>query len=219
MPEVRLIKIKEEILSDNRNLAESLRAKMRVQNTLLLNLMSSPGSGKTSLILKTIERIGEKTPIGVIEADLDSTVDADKIAAVGVKAVQIETGGFCHVSAAMCERALEFLDASGMELVIIENVGNLVCPAESDTGAHINVVVLSVPEGDDKPLKYPMIFRAADAVILNKIDYLVIAGFDKDAFWHHVKVLNPKAAKFEISCTTGEGLDAWATWLSEKLIR
>ena len=217
MSEVRLIKIKEEILSDNRNLANSMRQGLADGKTCLLNLMSSPGSGKTSLILKTIELLRDDLRIAVIEADLDSTVDADKIAAVGVPAVQIETGGFCHVSAAMCERALESLSTKDLDLVVLENVGNLVCPAESDTGAHLNVVILSVPEGDDKPLKYPLIFRGVDAVVLNKTDYLSIANFDKDAFFRHVKVLNSGAAIFEVSCTTGEGLDAWASWVRDRV--
>jgi hydrogenase nickel incorporation protein HypB len=217
MSKVRLIKIKEEILSDNRNLAGSVRQRLTESKTCLLNLMSSPGSGKTSLILKTIELLREKAQIAVVEADLDSTVDADKIAAVGVPAVQIETGGFCHVNAAMCEKALESLGIRDLDLVILENVGNLVCPAESDTGAHLNVVILSVPEGDDKPLKYPMIFQGVDAVVLNKVDYLQIADFDKDAFFRHVKVLNSGAALFEVSCTTGEGLDAWASWVTDRL--
>ena len=214
---VKLIKIKEEILSDNKNLADLVRKTHAENGTMLLNLMSSPGSGKTSLILNTIRLLGESTAISVVEADLDSTVDADKIAAVGVKAVQIETGGFCHVSAAMFERALDSIDTKAADLVILENVGNLVCPAEADTGAHLNVVILSVPEGDDKPLKYPLIFRGVDAVVLNKVDYLQIAGFDKPAFWGHVSVLNPGAATFEVSCATGEGLDSWKKWLEQKL--
>ncbi len=217
MPGVRLIKIKEEILSDNKNLADSVRKELAAKGMCLLNLMSSPGSGKTSLILNTIALLRDKSAIAIIEADLDSTVDADKIAAVGIEAVQIQTGGFCHVSAAMCERALETLDTTELDLVILENVGNLVCPAESDTGAHLNVVILSVPEGDDKPLKYPLIFRGVDAVVLNKIDYIQIANFDKDAFFRHVRVLNSDAALFEVSCTTGDGLEAWAAWLRSKL--
>ena len=219
MSEVKLIKIKEEILSDNKNTAGTVRKRFGDRGTVLLNLMSSPGSGKTSLILNTIRLLRGQASIAVVEADLDSTVDADKIAAVGVKAVQIETGGFCHVSAAMFERALGTFGAEELDLVILENVGNLVCPAQSDTGAHLNVVVLSVPEGDDKPLKYPLIFRGADAVVLNKIDYLQIAGFDKETFWNHVTVLNPGAETFEVSCTTGEGLDRWKEWVTSKLFQ
>ncbi|MBT3271786.1 MAG: hydrogenase nickel incorporation protein HypB [Spirochaetales bacterium] len=218
MSEVRLIKIKEEILSDNRDLAASLRKRLRDEGTTFLNIMSSPGSGKTSLILNTIRLLRNDVSIAVVEADLDSTVDADKIAAVNIPAVQIETGGFCHVSAAMFERALETVDSAKTDLLILENVGNLVCPAESDTGAHLNVVILSVPEGDDKPLKYPLIFKGVDAVVLNKLDYLEIAGFDRELFWEHISVLNRDAAVFEVSCTKGDGLEKWADWLRSKLI-
>ena len=217
MSEVKLIKIREEILSENKNLADKLRGELRAGGTTFLNIMSSPGSGKTSLILKTIELLRNELSLAVIEADLDSTVDADKIAAVGIEAIQIETGGLCHVSAAMFEKAAESLDLHKSDLVILENVGNLVCPAQADTGAHLNMVILSVPEGDDKPLKYPLIFRAVDAVVLNKLDYLGVAGFDRDAFWERVRLLNPGAARFEVSCATGDGLEAWAEWLRGKL--
>ncbi len=218
MSEVKLIKIREEILSANKNLADKLRSDLRAGGTTFLNIMSSPGSGKTSLILKTIELLRDSVSMAVIEADLDSTVDADKIAAVGIEAIQIETGGMCHVNAAMFEKAAQSLDFNKLDLVILENVGNLVCPAQADTGAHINIVILSVPEGDDKPLKYPAIFRFADAVVLNKLDYLSVAGFDRDAFWERVRVLNPDVARFEVSCTTGEGVEAWAEWLQKKLV-
>ncbi len=217
MSEVKLIRIREEILSANKNLADKLRAELGAGGTTFLNIMSSPGSGKTSLILKTIELLRESVSMAVVEADLDSTVDADKVAAVGIEAIQIETGGFCHVSAAMFEKALLSLDLTKLDLIILENVGNLVCPAQTDTGAHLNMVILSVPEGDDKPLKYPLIFRGVDSVVLNKIDYLGIAGFDRDAFWERVRLLNPKAARFELSCVTGEGIEAWAEWLRGRL--
>jgi len=218
MSEVKLIKIQEEILSANKNLADKLRNELRAGGTTFLNVMSSPGSGKTSLILNTIEKLRESVSMAVIEADLDSTVDADKIAAVGIEAIQIETGGMCHVSAAMFEKAAHSLDLQKLDLVILENVGNLVCPAQADTGAHLNIVILSIPEGDDKPLKYPVIFRGVDAVVLNKLDYLAVAGFDRDAFWERIRFLNPEAAHFEVSCTTGEGVEAWSDWLKEKLL-
>lgn len=217
MSEVKLIKIREEILSANKDLADKLRGELRSRGTTFLNVMSSPGSGKTSLILKTIEQLRESVSIAVIEADLDSTVDADKIAKVGIEAIQIETGGMCHVSAAMFEKAAESLDMGKLDLVILENVGNLVCPAQADTGAHLNLVILSVPEGDDKPLKYPVIFQGVDAVVLNKLDYLAVAGFDRAAFWERIRLLNPDAARFEVSCTTGEGVEKWTDWLREKL--
>jgi hydrogenase nickel incorporation protein HypB len=217
MSEVKLIKIQEEILSANKNLADKVRKELADKGTTFLNVMSSPGSGKTSLILATIDRLASAVKIAVIEADLDSTVDADKIAKTGTEAVQIETGGMCHVNAAMFERAAASFDLAKLDLVILENVGNLVCPAQSDTGAHLNIVILSVPEGDDKPLKYPAIFREVDAVVLNKIDYLSIAGFDRDAFWERVRLLNPDAARFELSCATGEGVDEWTEWLKGKV--
>lgn len=217
MAEVRLIKIKEQILSDNRNLADKMRLRLRNAGATFLNLMSSPGSGKTSLILNTIEILRSEYAIGVVEADIDSTVDADKIAKAGIPAVQLETGGLCHVSAAMSEKALESVDLANTDLLILENVGNLVCPADSDTGAHLNVVILSVPEGDDKPLKYPLIFKGVDAVVLNKIDYLEIADFNRELFWEHISVLNRDAARFEVSCTKKEGLIEWSAWLRKRL--
>jgi hydrogenase nickel incorporation protein HypB len=155
--------------------------------------------------------------LAVIEADLDSTVDADKIADVEIPAIQIETGGFCHVNAAMLEKAANTLDLDTVDLLILENVGNLVCPAQADTGAHLNVVILSVPEGDDKPLKYPVIFKGVDAVVLNKIDYLQVAPFNRESFWERICVLNPNAEHFEVSCVSGEGIEQWASWLRKQL--
>ena len=219
MSEVKLIKIREEILADNRGLADKLRLRMKSQGVSLLNIMASPGGGKTSLILKTIDAIRATTRIGVIEADLDSTVDADKVAAVGVEAVQIETGGFCHIDAAMVERALDSFDTNSLDLILIENVGNLVCPADVDTGASANVVILSVPEGDDKPLKYPNMFAVADVVVVNKIDYLPIAPFDLAAFRERVGRLNPEVKIIEVSCVSGVGIPSWADWLNSFLDR
>jgi hydrogenase nickel incorporation protein HypB len=214
---VRLIEIKERILADNRKLAERLRARLAASQTFLLNLMSSPGSGKTSLLLKTIEALREQYRIAVVEADLDSTVDADRIAAAGVQAVQLRTGGFCHVEAAMVERALACLDTAELDLIVIENVGNLICPAQSDTGAHGNVAMTSVPEGDDKPLKYPLIFAGCDLVLLNKIDYLSLEPYDAAAFARRVRQLNPQVPVCKLSCRTGEGLSCWLEWLEARL--
>ncbi len=218
MNDVKLIRIREEILADNRGLAEAIRQRLLRTRTLMVNLMASPGGGKTSLILKTIERLAQKVRIAVVEADIDSTVDSEKVAATGVPAVQIETGGFCHVDAAMVDRALESLDTESLDVIFIENIGNLVCPAESDTGAHRNVVILSVPEGDDKPLKYPIMFSAADVVVLNKTDYLSFGDFDPDAFRERVHPLAPEAPVFELSCRTGEGIDRWIDWLRCELM-
>jgi len=211
MGEVRLIEIKERILADQ------LRSRLAGSKTFLLNLMSSPGSGKTSLLLRTLEALGNRYRIAVVEADLDSTVDADKIAAAGVPAVQLRTGGFCHVEAAMVERALECLDPAELDLIVIENVGNLICPAQSDTGAHADVAMTSVPEGDDKPLKYPLIFASCDLVIVNKIDYMALESFDTEAFALRVKQLNPGAPVCRLSCRTGEGLPCWLQWLEARL--
>jgi hydrogenase nickel incorporation protein HypB len=214
---VRLIEIRERILADNRKLAERLRSRLASSKTFLLNLMSSPGSGKTSLLLKTIESLGGRYSIAVVEADLDSTVDADRVSAAGVPAVQLRTGGFCHVEAAMVEQALECLDPAELDLIVIENVGNLICPAQSDTGAHANVAMTSVPEGDDKPLKYPLIFAGCDLVVVNKIDYLSLEPFDAEAFARRVGQLNPKASVCRLSCRTEEGLSCWLDWLEARL--
>ena len=217
MGKVRLIEIKEQILADNRKLADRLRSRLAASRTFLLNLMSSPGSGKTSLLLRTVEALADRYRIAVVEADLDSTVDADRIASAGVPAVQVRTGGFCHVEAVMVERALECLDPAELDLIVIENVGNLICPAQSDTGAHVNVAMTSVPEGDDKPLKYPLIFASCDLVILNKIDYLSLEPFDAEEFARRVKQLNPQAPVCRLSCRTAEGLACWLEWLEAHL--
>ena len=172
MDQIRLIDIKEEILSDNRGLADRLRQKLSKEKVFLLNLMGSPGSGKTSLILKTIASLSDRYRIAVVEADIDSSVDSEKVAALGIRAVQIRTGGFCHVDAAMMEKALGELPLSELDLVILENVGNLVCPASWDLGEDAKVVIFSVTEGEDKPLKYPVMFRKADLVLLTKADLL-----------------------------------------------
>ena len=180
---------------------------------MLLNLMSSPGSGKTSLILRTIEGLKDAVRLGVIEADIDSTVDAEKVAAVGVPAIQLRTGGFCHLDAAMVTQGIEAMETEALDLIIIENVGNLVCPAEFDTGAHKNVMILSVPEGDDKPLKYPLMFSICDLLLVNKIDYLAVSDFDMAALRKRVTALNPRITILEISCTTGAGIEEWIGWL------
>ena len=184
--------MKEEILSDNIKQAGEVRERLRKTKTMLLNLMSSPGSGKTSLILQTIEGLRGNLRLGVIEADIDSTVDAEKVAARGIRAIQLRTGGFCHLDATMVTRGIDAMGVSELDLVIIENVGNLVCPAEFDTGAHKNVMILSVPEGDDKPLKYPLMFSVCDLLLVNKIDYLSLSDFDMAALRKRVLALNPR---------------------------
>ncbi|MGW8179669.1 MAG: hydrogenase nickel incorporation protein HypB, partial [bacterium] len=182
-----------------------------------LNLMGSPGSGKTSLILKTIASLGDRYRIAVVEADIDSSVDSEKVTALGVRAVQIRTGGFCHVDAAMVEKALESLPLGELDLIVLENIGNLVCPAETDTGAVRNAVILSVPEGDDKPLKYPLIFTVCDALVINKIDYMDMADFDLGRVAERASALNAKIRLFNLSCKTSIGLDKWIGWLEQEV--
>jgi hydrogenase nickel incorporation protein HypB len=215
--DIKLIQVKEEILSDNIKQAEEVRERLRKRKTMLLNLMSSPGSGKTSLILQTIEGLGGGLRFGVIEADIDSTVDAERIAARGIRTIQLRTGGFCHLDATMVTRGINAMDLDELDLVIIENVGNLVCPAEFDTGAHKNVMILSVPEGDDKPLKYPLMFSVCDLLLINKIDYLSLSDFDTAALRKRVLALNPRITILEVSCKTGVGIGSWIDWLKAEV--
>jgi hydrogenase nickel incorporation protein HypB len=211
--DIRLIEVKEEILADNTKLAAEVRERLRKTKTMLLNLMSSPGSGKTSLILQTVEGLKGAMRLGVIEGDIDSTVDAEKVAARGIPAIQLRTGGFCHLDATMVTRGIDAMAVNEFDLVIIENVGNLVCPAEFDTGAHKNVMILSVPEGDDKPLKYPLMFSICDLLLVNKIDYLSLSDFDIAALRKRVLALNPRITILEVSCKTGAGIEGWIDWL------
>ena len=217
MEQIRLIELKEEIFSENKDLADELRQQLRREKTFLVNLMSSPGAGKTSLILKTIDELKHEFQMAVIEADIDSMVDSEKVAAQGISAVQLKTGGFCHLDASMVKKGLDALDLHSLDLVIIENVGNLVCPAEFDTGAIRNVMILSVPEGDDKPLKYPLMFSVCNVLLINKIDYLDYSDFDIRVLRQRVLNLNSKIEIFEVSCKTGQGIHAWADWLRKEV--
>jgi hydrogenase nickel incorporation protein HypB len=217
MEEIRLIEVKEDIMSDNDAVAKKLRGRLTKEKTFMINLMASPGAGKTSLILKTHEFLKDEFNIGVIEADIDSTVDAEKVVAQGAVAVQLKTGGFCHVDAAMVEKGLDSMDLDDLDLVIVENVGNLVCPAEFDIGETKKVMILSVPEGDDKPLKYPLMFSVCDVLIVNKIDYLPISDFDITAMRQSVLNLNRDITIFEVSSKTGEGIESWANWLKKEV--
>ena len=217
MDEIRLIEVKEDILSDNEAVAGELREKLRLMKTFMLNLMASPGSGKTSLILQTIEALKAEFRIGIIEADIDSTVDSEKVSQHGAKAVQLRTGGFCHVDATMVSQGLDALNPDEFDLVIIENVGNLVCPAEFDTGAIKNAMILSVPEGDDKPLKYPLMFSVCDVLVINKIDAMGIFDFDIESVKQRVQLLNPEIQIITVSCKTGKGIDAWANWIRNEI--
>ncbi|MFZ0888983.1 MAG: hydrogenase nickel incorporation protein HypB [Candidatus Binataceae bacterium] len=213
---VRLIEIKEEIHADNQRVAQALRLKLEEKKTFVLNVMSSPGAGKTTTLLRTIDTLRDRFRFGVLEADIDSTVDAELIAARGISAVQLRTGGFCHLDAAMVTKGLGALDLDAFDIVVIENIGNLVCPAEFDTGAIRNAMILSVPEGDDKPLKYPLMFTVSDVLLVNKIDYLPFSNFDLEAVRKRVLTLNPHIQIFEISAKTGQGFDQWAAWLSRE---
>jgi len=217
MSEVRLIEIKEEILVDNDKVAEKIRKQLWSRQVFMLNLMSSPGAGKTSLIIATLRSLNESMRAGVIEGDIDSMVDAEKVAREGIPAVQLRTGGACHLDAVMVELALREMDLSALDLIIIENVGNLVCPAEFDTGAMRKVMILSVPEGDDKPLKYPLMFTVCDVLVVNKTDYLKLSDFDMKTLKERVLKLNPQIKIFEVSCKTGEGMAAWTQWLRAEI--
>ncbi len=217
MEEIRLIDIKEEILSDNRDLADDIRRELSHAKVVLLNVMGSPGSGKTSLILETVAELRNRYRIAVVETDIDSLVDSEKVAAVGVRVVQIRTGGSCHADAAMVEKALETLPLGELDLIILENVGNLVCPAETDTGAVSNVVILSVPEGDDKPLKYPLAFTVCDALVINKTDYMPLTDFDLDLARERAAALNDSISVFEVSCKTSAGIEDWVGWLDQRV--
>lgn len=211
------VPVVENILSANDRLAEANRARLDAAGVFAINLMASPGAGKTSLILQTIRALKGRWHIAVVEGDLASTLDADRVAAEGVPSVQIATGGACHLDAAMIQSSLDQLPLEGVDLLIVENVGNLVCPAEFRLGVHRNVLIASVPEGDDKPYKYPPMYRGVDAVVLNKIDVLPAFDFNLDYFRRGVEALNPGVRLFPLSCKTGEGLDAWLAWLEEEL--
>lgn len=217
MNDIRLIEIKEEIYADNDRLAEDIRKELRSRQVFMLNLMASPGGGKTSLIIQTLRILKDRFRAAVIEGDIASMVDAEKVVQEGIPAVQLRTGGACHLDAAMVERALRELDLSALDLVIVENLGNLVCPAEFDTGALKKVMILSVPEGDDKPLKYPLMFTICDVLVVNKIDYLQMSDFDMDLLKQRVAKLNPNIKIFEVSCRTGEGIPAWTEWLETEV--
>jgi len=217
MADIRLIEIKEDILSDNKDLADEIRVNLRRHKVFMLNLMASPGGGKTSLIVNTIRSMKNKFRIGVIEGDIDSVVDAETVVKEGIPAVQLKTGGFCHLDASMIKMALDEMDLQNLDLVMIENIGNLVCPAEFDTGANKQAMILSVPEGDDKPLKYPLMFSICDILVVNKIDYMGIADFDMNALKERVLKLNPKIKIIEVSCKTGEGVEKWTHWLADEI--
>ena len=214
----QVIEIKKSVLDSNDREAAVLRGQLKEKGVFLLNLMSSPGSGKTTTLMKTIPELAKKWRVGVMEADIDSDVDAHTISATGARVIQLHTGGMCHLDAAMTRQGLDALGTDGLDLVILENVGNLVCPAEFDTGASKSVMILSVPEGDDKPLKYPLMFSVCDALLVNKIDSLPMFDFDMDAVRQRALQRNPDIQVFPLSAKTGEGMDAWYQWLDNEIL-
>lgn len=217
MDKVRIIEVKRSIFESNDKDADKLRQELKDSKTFLLNLMSSPGSGKTTTLKRTIEALKDKYRIGVMEADIDSDVDAKTIAETGVKAIQLHTGGMCHLDADMTRQGIRELDTSDVDFAILENVGNLVCPAEFDTGSTKNAMILSVPEGHDKPLKYPLMFSICDVVLINKIDVIPYFDFDMEKCKEYILMRNPNAKIIPICAKTGEGIDEWAKWLSENI--
>lgn len=218
MSEVRAIQIQESVFSDNDRTAEAIRRRMSENGTLFLNFMSSPGSGKTTVLTALINRLNGRVRIGEMDVDIESSLDAQRVADLtGVPSLQIHNGGLCHIDADMTSRALDEFETSGLDLLILENIGNLVCPAEFDTGAHRNITILSVPEGDDKPLKYPLMYSVCDVVLINKMDTLAYFNFDLDKAKERILALNPTARFFPISARTGEGLDAVCSWILEEV--
>jgi len=218
MDALRVIEIKKSVFADNDNDAEALRKELKEKGVFLLNLMSAPGSGKTTTLIQTINRMKESMSIGVMEADIDSDVDARKMReATGVESIQLHTGGMCHLDAEMTRQGLDALDLNATDLVILENVGNLVCPAEFDTGAVRNAMILSVPEGDDKPLKYPLMFSVCDVVLINKTDVMPYFDFSLERCKKYIHERNPKAQVIPICAKTGEGVDAFVQWLKDEV--
>ena len=213
----RIVEVKERVLADNAAAAEKTRAWMQDSGALLVNLMGSPGAGKTSVLLQLIRRLKEEYRIGVMEADVDSDVDAKTIAAAGVTVIQLHTAGLCHMDADMTRRGLEAMDIEGLDLIFLENIGNLVCPAEFEIGADLRMMLLSVPEGDDKPLKYPLMFSVSDVLLFNKMDTLPVFDFDMDKASARARTLNPEIAIFPVSAKTGDGFEPVAALLKEKL--
>lgn len=217
MSEFRILEIKQSVFADNDKQAEELRKELKKEKTFLLNLMSSPGSGKTTTLTKTIAALKDEMKIGVMEADIDSDVDAHTISETGAEVIQLHTGGMCHLDADMTKQGILGLGTEEIDLAILENVGNLVCPAEFDTGSSKNAMILSVPEGDDKPLKYPLMFTICDVLLVNKIDVMEYFDFDLKACEERAKKLNPNIKVIPISAKTGEGIEEWAQWLREQV--
>ena len=218
MSEVRVIKVNESVFAENDRTAERIRKNLSDRGTLFLNFMSSPGSGKTTALVAIINRLKDRLNIGEMDVDIESSLDAQRVAdRTGIRSLQIHNGGLCHIDADMTARALLEYDTKGLDLLILENIGNLVCPAEFDTGAHWNVTILSVPEGDDKPLKYPLMYQVSDVVLINKIDALDYFDFDMEKAKKRILALNPKAVFFPISAKTGAGIDSVCNWILDEV--
>lgn len=217
MNDFKILEIKQSVFENNDKQADLLREELKRDKTFLLNLMSSPGSGKTTTVLQTIKALEKEMKIGVLEADIDSDVDAIAVSKTGAKVIQLHTGGMCHLDADMTKQGLDGLKTDGIDFVILENVGNLVCPAEFDTGASKNAMILSVPEGDDKPLKYPLMFSIVDVLLINKIDAISYFDFDLDAVKERAKKINPNIKVIPISAKTGEGMEEWFKWLRDEV--
>lgn len=211
---IQVIEVNESVFAGNDRLADETRQKLKKEGTFLLNVMASPGAGKTSVLLRTIGLLKDRYRMGVMEADIDATVDAEKMQANGVRSIQVHTGGECAMNADMTRQALEEFPAEDLDLLFLENVGNLVCPAEEDVGACRSIEILSVPEGDDKPIKYPLMFQVTQAVLINKIDTKEYFPFDDEAVTRRIHALNPEAKVFFVSAKTGEGFDEWVRWLA-----
>lgn len=210
---MKVIELRKTVTDSNDRDADQLRADLKARGIFLVNLMSAPGSGKTTLLSRTIRDLAQRVRIGVMEADIASEVDALRIRALGAESIQVHTDGMCHMDAGMTRRGLDELQAESSRIVFLENVGNLICPAEFDTGAHRNVMILSLPEGDDKPLKYPLMFRRSDALLITKLDAAPYFDFDLEAVERRVKALNPAIRIFPVSAKTGAGMNAWEDWL------
>jgi hydrogenase nickel incorporation protein HypB len=215
----QVLEIKKGIFENNDNQADLLRDELKHEKTFLLNLMSSPGSGKTTTVLKTIALLRDRFRFGIMEADIDSDVDARKVAEAGIPVVQVHTGGMCHLDAEMTRQGLSALPTKELDIVILENVGNLVCPAEFDTGATKNAMILSVPEGDDKPLKYPLMFSIVDVLLINKIDTISMFDFNLERVVERAKAINPEILVIPISAKTGEGMEPWINWLTKQALK
>jgi len=217
MSELKVFSIRKNIHEDNKMVADETRAALREKKAFMINVMSSPGSGKTTMLVATVRALKDQMRVGVIEADVDSDVDARTVQHAGAKAVQMHTGGLCHIDATMARAGVDELEVEDVDLVFLENIGNLICPVGYDTGAMKNIAILSVPEGDDKPLKYPMIFAKVDALLISKIDTLPYFDFDLDVLETRVRELNPDIRIFPISSKTGEGIEEWTTWVKQQM--